>query len=299
MTDATPTTWFVGGSVRSGSTLLAGLLAAATGGFDAGELHLLWRSLRDGRLCTCRLPMTECPVWSGVSDAVLADPGVVASGITDVGTAAGAEAAEPTLRQVAAHGRRTPVNMSAQTLRTATETALRAVVGPVLIDSSKVAGTALLADRAAAADGGPLRLVHLVRDPRAVAYSALHPKPDPSMGGAPMPSRSAASAALVWSTYNLAFERLRGLSPRRVRYEDLVAGPPALLADLGAGALPRVSDDSEPGHAIAGNPWRFDPDAAAGGVRADERWRTGLGPRDRWAVVALTAPLMLRYGYRR
>ena len=130
MSDPEPTTWFVGGSVRSGSTLLAGMLAAATGGFDAGELHLLWRSLRDGRLCTCRRPMTECPVWSEVRDDVLAHPDVIAAGVTDVDSAAGAEAGEPTLRQVVVRGRRTPVAPGARALRAATESALRAVGRP-------------------------------------------------------------------------------------------------------------------------------------------------------------------------
>jgi len=139
-----------------------------------------------------------------------------------------------------------------------------------------------------------VRIVHLVRDPKAVAYSLANPKPDPSLHGKLMPSRSPTQAALIWMNYNLAFERLaaRG-NVVRVRYEDLVRAPKNISARLEL-AAPTGNEVVTGAHSVAGNPWRFSPEAS---LQLDERWRSGLGPKARRTVQFVTYPLRLRYGY--
>ena len=65
-----------------------------------------------------------------------------------------------------------------------------------------------------------------------------------------------------------------------MRYEDVTDGR---VVELGVH------------HTIDGNRGRFSADA----VRLDEdvRWRTQLAAQDRALALALTAPLLVRYGY--
>lgn len=279
--------WFVGGSARSGSTLLAGLIATAVKGFDAGELHLLWRSFDDGRLCTCGTTVANCEVWREVAERVLP---IMDCRSTE--EAALIEAREPSQKWVAARGMFLPLQTDVVKLRRETEQAIRDITGhEVIVDSSKVASTAAVALRVDRRS----RLVHLVRDPRAVAYSSMNPKRDPSMPhGESLPYWNARRSAMHWISHNLAFERLRqqNVSVVRVRYEDLASSPRDVLRAL---KLPgEMVERAIPGmHAIAGNPWRFKPDI----IQLDERWKTELPVATRRLVGGMTAPLRLRYGY--
>ncbi|MGI8761849.1 MAG: hypothetical protein ACR2LF_11270 [Jatrophihabitantaceae bacterium] len=285
---ATPPLWYIGGSVRSGSTLLAGLVSLATGGFNAGELHLLWRSFVNGRLCTCGVVLRECPVWGPVQDLVLGR-----TGLTSAAEAARVESGEPSQRATIVRGLSALVPADAVELRRRTEEAITAVSGAsALVDSSKVASTVVVADRLPRS----LRVLQLVRDPRAVAFSLSRPKPDPSMSGQLMPQHAPARSAVNWLSYNLAFERMARQSPRqaaRIRYEDLVADPYASCERLGLKPPPAVEAVSG-GHAIAGNPWRFDPSRA---IQIDDRWKGQMPARERRLVEAITLPLRARYGY--
>lgn len=282
------TLWFIGGSVRSGSTVLAGMISLATGGFNAGELHLLWRSFTIGRLCTCTSELRRCPVWGPVHDVVLDR-----TGLTSAEQAACVEAMEPSQKSAIALGDRARSPSDVVALRRGTEDAIREVTGlGMIIDSSKVASTAVVAGRLPR----DMRVVHLVRDPRAVAFSSSRPKSDPSMHGKLMPRQTPARSALNWLSFNLAFERLAtqgSTDVTRVSYEDLVAAPDEVFGMLALGSLPSRQTLSGR-HSIAGNPWRFDPDNP---IRLDDRWKRELPLRHRRIVDVITLPLRIRYGY--
>jgi hypothetical protein len=56
---------FVGGTGRTGSTVLTRLMGSAPGWFSGGELAFIWRyGLTRGGLCSCGVPLGTCPVWS-------------------------------------------------------------------------------------------------------------------------------------------------------------------------------------------------------------------------------------------
>jgi hypothetical protein len=115
-------------------------------------------------------------------------------------------------------------------------------------------------------------------------------------------------AASEWVAFNGLFHllRLSGTRVTRVRYEDLVADPGGeigrLLRSLGSGPRPslgfvdgaRVTLGVD--HTVAGNPMRF----ASGPVelRLDEAWRASMPARARRLTTAITAPLLVLYGYR-
>jgi hypothetical protein len=291
---------YVAGEGRSGSTLLGSLLATALGAFDCGELHRLWVSRVDGRICTCGVEVARCPVWSAVAGDVrcqleLPDDEVVA------------EIARGRLRQRQLLAPRLPGPPRDELrLRWATEAAIERVTGArVFVDSSKLSSVLWTASHLPR----PLVVAHLVRDPRAVAFSWSRARIDPSLGGAPMERKSTVRSASDWLRAHATAERvvrrlggpLGGARVARVRYEDLVRDPAVAVAaidgDCTAEAVSRAfaRDDGRPSHAIAGNPTRFRPDQR---IEPDERWRREMGLGARLAATVVTAPLLRRFGYR-
>ena len=114
-------------------------------------------------------------------------------------------------------------------------------------------------------------------------------------------------SALLWNAMNLAAGRLKAGAPARylrIRYEDLVARPGALLQTI----LSQVSDTLKPlsfladgkatldvVHGFSGNPSRFDRGVVH--LRPDNEWHKSLKAAPRLLVTALTAPFLARYGY--
>ena len=152
-------------------------------------------------------------------------------------------------------------------------------------------------------DGVDLRVVHLVRDPRAGAHSRLR---SAERIGQP-PPLSIPRVAVTWNLWNLAVEALWRRGPYlRLRYEDFAADP--------AGAAERVAAFAEvpyagvrftapnvvhlaPTHSVAGNRSRFLTGEIE--IRLDDEWRSSprLSARDRRTIDAVTWPVRRRYGY--
>ena len=125
-----------------------------------------------------------------------------------------------------------------------------------------------------------------------------------------MPQYSPAQVIAQYDSRNLMFEmlRLRGRKPQMlIRYEDFADRPAPVLRNIATflGADPQPGWVTAPDsrtitlgvqHTVAGNPLRFTQGPVT--VRQDEGWRTGLAPRARNTVLALTFPFRYRYGYR-
>jgi sulfotransferase family protein len=178
------------------------------------------------------------------------------------------------------------------------------------VDSSKHASLAFCLSRRPEVD---LRVIHLVRDSRAVAYSwtTRVARPDASAESY-MTTYSPLRAAGHWNAQNGAFQVLarRGAPVLRIRYEDVVADPAKTLGLIMSFAGLRADppgltflggDDGgtwaelHASHTASGNPMRFTTGRLE--IRRDERWRTAMPARQRRAVTALTLPLLAYYGY--
>jgi hypothetical protein len=175
----------------------------------------------------------------------------------------------------------------------------------VIVDPSKRYTYAVLLSLLPFAD---LRVVHLVRDSRAVAYSWEKSKESSAVvGGRLMPRISPAQTTRNWSLRNYSYDSLSGFARlSRLRYEDFVGDPafylPETLARLGfdeeAGGPPVIRGREislSVDHTVSGNPSRF----RTGNIelRPDEEWKVKMRGADKNIVTALTAPLLLRYGY--
>ena len=172
--------------------------------------------------------------------------------------------------------------------------------GATVVDSSKTVGDALLL-----AWFTPRRVeaVHLVRDPRAVAYSWGRAKFDPS-SGEPMGSFSPVASTARWLEWNAAIDHYLPTSvpTLRLRYEDLVAAPRAVLTSAGLSSAGAFQDEltvrdlrGAGAHTVAGNPDRF----CSGPVefRSDDRWLADMALTDRLGATLAALPLLRRYGY--
>ncbi|MEJ3745112.1 sulfotransferase [Actinomycetes bacterium KLBMP 9797] len=283
---------YIAGTGRSGSTLVTNMLGQLDGVHAAGELRYLWqRGALDNRPCGCGSLFADCPVWIDAMKRLDADPATVAAGL------------RRRLRM-----RRLPALLWRRRVPSRPEDAaladLYATLGEALVvDSSKLPPYGLLVDGLPGVD---VRVLHLVRDPRAAAFSWRRRRGLDGPGDERLMHRPpVVKAALLWLVWNTAAALLWRRSGRylRVRYEDLVADPRRVIRRIAAFA--GVDGDFsfvEPGavrlaptHSVAGNPSRHR--AGTVPVVADHEWMSALsGPA--YAVVTLvTAPALRRFGY--
>jgi Sulfotransferase family len=301
---------YVGGSARSGSTLLERMLAAVPGYFSVGEVVFIWeRGLRRNDQCGCGERFADCPFWSQVGKSAFGGWDEV-----DVDEAIRLRTTVDRHRNIVRIGGLRPPGDLAPAIagyRQLTASLYRAISevsgAQVIIDSSKHVSYALLLRGLPELD---LRLAHLVRRSHGVAYSWSRQvrKPGVGDGTSYMSVHGAAWVTGLWLTDNLLYEALRRRTSRSalVRYEDLAADPGAelarLITALGLPAEPRgLAALTEPGadppvsHALSGNPMRQTQRRIV--VRADEQWRTAMPRPRRAAITAATWPLLLRYRY--
>jgi hypothetical protein len=300
---------YIGGFGRSGSTLVERILGQLPGFCSAGEIVFIWqRGLIDGQLCGCGTPVPECDFWTRV-------------GKTAFGGWDQIDAHEMLALQKRVDRNRYIPSMVAPRLRPAAQAdferytdvlsrlyrGIGEVAGArVVIDASKHASTAFLLRKVPNLD---LRVVHLVRDSRGVAYSWTKEVKKPEVTGddAFMPQYSPSSSGRQWVAYNLLFDALGLLDKTMIlRYEALMAEPHAGLERILAHADEPVTPESFAflgdgyvdlgcDHTVAGNPMRFHQGRLD--LRLDQAWTTKLPERDRKVVTAITWPLQLRYGY--
>ena len=298
---------YLAGWGRSGSTLAESLLDRVPGVVGVGEIKFLWeRGLLQNRRCSCGTPLRSCPFW-------LEALGHAFGGIPDDATLRALDAASRRFRTRHLPGlmlRPASPPDDLQWYYDVLGRLYRAVAAvaraEVVVDSSKFPSylTALLQS-----PGLDVRVAHIVRDPRAVAYSWQRHRHDPDApGDARMPRMHPGFTALYWSAWNLATERIArgaGLEYLRFRYEDLIADPAATLRSITrvAGARALVTGLVEGGevevpttHQVSGNPIRFHTGPLA--LRLDDEWTTGMRIRHRYLTGAVTTPLRHRYGYR-
>ncbi|MFC6152722.1 sulfotransferase [Nocardioides yefusunii] len=302
-----PTVLYVGGWGRSGSTLLECLLAEVDGTVALGEVVHLWeRGLKQDQLCACGANFHACDFWREIGSVAFG--GWSAVDLDRVRFLAGAVDRQ---RWIPQSGRRSPSpEFAALAVEYASYyqriyRAAATITGArVVIDSSKEIPTALALSHLVDLD---LRVLHIVRDARGVAYSWSKVVERPEADGEPMPRFSPARSTTFWLSGNLTVAALRhrGVPVARLRYEDLVEAPvPTIRAAwerLGVPLqldVPMVDDTAiELGatHSVAGNPMRFRRGLTR--LRADEAWRTALPERDRRVVTAMAWPVLKSFGY--
>ncbi|GIU89331.1 MAG: sulfotransferase family protein [Acidimicrobiia bacterium] len=302
---------YIVGTGRSGSTLLERLLGQMPGVVAVGEIiDIWWRGVVRDERCGCGTRFHACPFWTEVGERAFGgwEP-IRGQALHRVQDRLVRHAHRSWLTGRLGRRDRAGATRLLDSLARLYDTIARVSGASVVVDASKRVSYAGLLHHA----GLSLRVVNLVRDPRAVAYSMtrLVPRPHPASEGEIeyMHTRSVPVAALEWVVFNelVRVLRAKGLPVLRVRYEDFVTDPPsALTAVLRHAGAPVDEDevrslasapvDLVPTHGISGNPMRFRHGAID--LRVDDSWKTAMPRTDRLVATVLTAPLLRAYGYR-
>jgi hypothetical protein len=298
---SSPRVLFIGGLGRSGTTLLERLLGQIDGVQTLGETVHLWvRGITRDETCGCGLPFHECPFWTEVGQ--IAFGGWSQVDVADVmAMRSHVDRMRRVPRVVARPG--AEVHRYAGMFRSIYQAAHQASGASLIVDSSKHPSMAYCLRTQKDLD---LRVVHVVRDPRAVAYSWAKTVERPEAGVEEqfMNRYTPARAAALWTGENAAMSGLArlGVPLIRLNYEDLVADPHAALRRLldFADMPPDIHIPIDghratlrSNHTVSGNPLRFATGELE--IRRDDEWLTKLGRRDRAVVSAMTAPLRLAY----
>lgn len=305
-----PRVLYLGGLGRSGTTVLERVLGELPGTCSVGELVHLWqRGVLDDETCGCGEPFSRCAFWTEV--------GQRAFGGWDPALAARMEELRPRIDRtrfipkliaprLLGRRRRAELREYVGTFLRLYRAISRTGGGAVVIDSSKHSSLAFCLRTEPGID---LRVVHVVRDSRGVAYSWTKEVRRPEAGDDALMTRySPSRSSALWVGHNLFLGLLGrlGTRTRLLRYEDFVADPRGVLVDLAGfadippGDLEFLSESSvllSPSHTVAGNPMRFRTGPTP--LRCDDAWREKLPSGRRALVSVLTAPLLARYGYLR
>jgi hypothetical protein len=294
---------YLGGLGRSGTTLVERLLGELPSVCALGEIVHLWqRDILDDERCGCGARFSACTFWKRVGERAFGGWSTV-----DVARVHALRDAVERTRHIPRLAKPSPEVLEYASFYTRVYRAAAEVSGAaVVVDSSKHSALAHVLRWAGDID---LRVVHVVRDARGVAYSWTKTVSRPETDGIDEMTRySPSRSALLWNAHNAAFGLLarRGVPVHRVRYEQFLADPRAALTDLAAYAgvpvggadLKFVGDghaDLGVGHSAAGNPMRFTVGRLA--LRRDDAWTVALPPRQRRLVGAVCAPMLRAYGY--
>ncbi|MDL5160138.1 sulfotransferase family protein [Actinomycetospora termitidis] len=306
--DDGPKVLYLVGWGRSGTTLMDNLLGAHPDVVTAGEVTQLWElGLLGRRRCGCGTPVPDCAFWAAVFDRAFGGPPPDPERM--LALRHGPLAVLRTHALVEAVRRGDPPAGAAEYAGVLSRLyrAVADVAGArVVVDASKRPPDAVTT---ALADGVRPYLLHMVRDPRACAYSWQRVKADPSTARPePMHRHGRLMNVGHWVSWNLLAERAaRAYPPDRylqLRYEDFMTAPRETVAqvfDLLGEPVPDgpFTDDRTvvlPGnHTIAGNPGRFRTGEITIGL--DDEWRTAQRPLDRGVTTALSLPWLRHYGY--
>lgn len=297
------TVLYITGWCRSGSTILGNVLNEVRGFFHVGELYFLWRNAfgnGSNTSCGCGEHLTQCPVWSKVLGAV-----------TPAGQTAESHAREivrlqyetvrtrHTWRVLRRGARPDALRAYAENLAKTYRAVADATGCHTIVDSGKLPAEAALLPHV---EGIRPVYLHLVRDPRAVTHSWTKTK----QYVVPM---SAQRSTAYWVGFNLASDailRRHRERSRFLRYEDFIAEPAASVDALLELTGTNRAENPVRGrtvslgrnHTVTGNPDRFRSGPTL--LRAgDDAWRTELPATAKAMTLALSWPLMGRYGYQR
>lgn len=292
---------YIGGYSRSGSTILTNAVGEIEGCFGAGEVMAVWDQWLSGDArCGCGNHVSECPIWSLVLSEAFGEPD--RDHFEEMRRLRNSEWQSSKIpRWVFQPAYRDQMLTRMAPYLEAVGRVYRAIgaVVPdqIVVDSSK--NPAYLYFLSQIPDVH-LYFVHIVRDPRASAYSWKRQKEG-------FESHGVWSSVKSWNARNAMLAMLGNRQVDRylrVRYEDFAVDPEATLRAITTFVEEPRSDlafiEGEtihltPNHLVYGNPDLFQTGELH--LSPDNRWRKEMAIRDQVMVAATSAPLMRRFGY--
>lgn len=295
---------YIAGAGRSGSTLLEMILGNIDGFFSVGEMRFFWQYVRKGTVkCGCGKLLRKCDFWSQVIIQFQQNHPVDISRVAQ-------EAAriDRTRNMILFRIPLNPLNAADEFIRRTSDiyaTVWNESGKCVIIDSSKAPSHLYILKQIADID---VRVIHLVRDGRAVAYSwSKRQKKElaTTRKGDRMPARSPLTALLVWLAENFITRRLGSEFKyyQVLRYEDFVQNPQRELErslsklnlDRDLSLLEHSPFHVVPTHSVGGNPMRFLDSQIR--ITLREEWRNRMNPVTQKLLTAVGFEMLSHYRY--
>jgi hypothetical protein len=298
---------YLAGVARTGTTVLGQALGNIPRVIFVGELNLFWRRFANRELCSCGQALPDCQFWSAVIGKEFAELRP-----EDVQNLCNLE---QTLRRRQAISSLLPIRRKVTVPRrfqTAADARARlySSIADVaqaqwIVDSGKDPWFGCILGLIV---GVNFNTVHIVRDPRGVAFSRTKVVKSDSEPGY-MLRQHPTRVALNWLVQNLVIQFvLKRLSASyvRLRYEDLAADPETVVRDVVRSMsiqFDAVLDGEICGgcrnysHWVAGNPGVRQSSGSLLKMKLDEEWRRRLPRTQRWMVAVICAVLFPSYGY--
>lgn len=294
---------YIAGAGRSGSTILDRVLGTMD---SSGSYNELYRVFEDGfgnnSKCSCGMQFDECGFWQPVMARVVGPDVRVGDCMSDSRKLDRSRMFFSLYHDLLS----TSVRQRLARYRSRMEDLLHAMAEEAgidtIVDSSKLPARALIL---AGIPGIELRVIHLLREPRAVANAWLKERYDPGKESS-MNRYRALRTMIFWAGRQVMSERLsRRADYLQIRYEDFASQPRRTLAEIvrfvpgwGTQSLP-VSEVGEihlgPLHSLSGNPSRFRTGTTR--IELDEAWRMSSCRPALDRAALLIRPISRRYGY--
>lgn len=289
---------YIGGSHRSGSTLLERMLLETGSAVSYGEIVSLWNAgLEENVLCSCGVPFQDCSSWRAVLDGEVWEMADNPARLDRV----------KALRKHCSRSFRCFRGILGKPLSGGEERELiedylepvyrgiaRVHPGVPVIDPSN---TGWYLNLLLASDLFDVYLVHLVRDCRGVAYSYRRKKVRPELSKqgkrVTMATQSAFKSSKYWLLNNLMCMQAGKSMPDdrylRVSYSDLVSSPKSTMEKIAKFSCLEAMDLeffetettvnlSAEMHSVMGNPNRFQSGPIT--ISNDTEWREKLSVMD-------------------
>ena len=249
---------YFAGSGRSGSTILNIILGNHPEVFGGGELQNMRQVYNPEKICSCQNSVIDCGFWSSIIKTWSAsiDEKSIDEGLLKWREYEGVFSFRPWMRMLFGLGRNSSDSQSYLKNTTAFLKAVQQVSEkPVLVDISKNPLRAWALEKNPNID---LRMVHLVRDGRAVMWSLKRTAEKQNR------KRPSWRASLFWAVINRMTNFVRGKVSNKIviKYEDFTSDPETALREIGQMAeidfssiisKIRNNEDFHINHVMAGN----------------------------------------------
>jgi hypothetical protein len=299
---------YIAGENRSGTTLLSRVIGAHYGNVAVGELFNFWGQWREGlELCGCGAPCRECAFWTEVLDDAFGSKGIDTDNVIALLGSVQRAWHLPYLLfpRLRPPGFRRRLRDYVAIIERLYQAIQRVSGCDVIVDSSKFGVYALALAESTELD---VRLVHMIRDSRACAFSWRRLKREPTVGDRAiyLPRRSILRTAVIWNARNLLLAAVshRFTVSTIVRYEDFVLRPSTVVRevierlDLAISETSLIDRDGAltlpPNHIFAGNPDRMN---GVIHMHFDNGWRTRMPRWQQRLVYMLTVPTLWTLSY--
>lgn len=296
---------------RSGSTILGSVLGSLDGFFYGGEIRNLWNKvLLENRQCGCAMPIKSCKLWRGILLEAFHDLENIdflqmrklimsytrTRHIPLIFLPGSKLFFKSVLRDYIKN-----LQLLFRSIKTTTGC-------DFIVDSSK---SLMYSYVLSLIDDIDLYVLHLVRDPRAVAHSRqktkIHEEDKNNGRTIFMKKFNPFTSSIMWDFKNLTsdvYSNFLVKNSKIIKYEDFAIAPKHVVQEVlelvgkQNQELPFLSEDEiklSPNHAVWGNPSRFNTGIVK--ISLDEEWKQKMKLQDKIISTIFTWPLLFKYGY--